>query len=148
MNHNFNSKFFLKLHRIIKYSYLKSLNYRLQIYNGLPCNTKFKYRYVKICYLCKREVDETIEHIFIACHKVNERLKIMRTKLENANMVINIDTLRYKINISENDYRTFSYYIISVWRIRNILKHTNENLDINNIFRKFFGKWLICQTEI
>ena len=72
----------------------------------------------------------------------------MRTKLENANMVINIDTLRYKINISENDYRTFSYYIISVWRIRNILKHTNENLDINNIFRKFFGKWLICQTEI
>ena len=75
-------------------------------------------------------------------------MKKMRTRLDNPNMRINLDTLKYKLNVSENDYRIFSYYMNSVWRVRNLLKHTNENLNSDSIFEKFFSKWLISQTEI
>ena len=135
------------MHKIEKCSNLRSLNYKI-IFDGLPCNKKFKNRYGKICYLCRKETDETLEHIFIECPKVRDSMRKMRTKLDKPDMIISLDTLKYKLNISENDHRILSYYMSSVWRVRNLLKHTNENLDGTSIFKKIFSKWLISQTAI
>ena len=57
---------FKALHHNNNVTNVKIINYKL-IYYSLPLNKKFKNRYGKICYLCKKICNEDNSHLFIEC---------------------------------------------------------------------------------
>ena len=57
---------FSTMHKKLNSSKIRLTNYKL-IYNALPTNFKFKNRYENKCYMCKKVINEDLEHIFIKC---------------------------------------------------------------------------------
>ena len=57
---------FSTMHKKLNSSKIRLTNYKL-IYNALPTNFKFKNRYDNKCYMCKKVINEDLEHIFIKC---------------------------------------------------------------------------------
>ena len=47
-------------------SKVRITNYKL-IHHGLAINTKFKNRYDRKCFMCKKTLKENSEHIFVKC---------------------------------------------------------------------------------
>ena len=137
---------FGKLHKIVKDSEIKSINYKI-VMDGLGINKKFRNRYGKVCYICKKEVDEDLEHIFINCKRVEPCIAFVSKQL-NLKKIPNIDCIRYKYDFMEKEYLSFSYYTTCIWKIRNIMKQSGEKVNILALFKKLFNKWYISQTEI
>ena len=144
---NREEEIFENLNNNIKDSKLKIINYKI-ILNGLGLNKKFRNRYGKICYLCKKEVDEDLEHLFLSCDSIKPCLNFVENILEKKQRINSIDCVRYKRNYSKQDYLVISFYTECIWRIRNIMKHNSEKINLIAVFIKFFNKWLISQTEI
>ena len=55
---------YTKIHKIINSSKVRLTNYKL-LHHGLPTNSKFKNRYDKNCFMCKRVLNENTEHIYL-----------------------------------------------------------------------------------
>ena len=85
-------KIFEKLNKNIKNSQIKTINYKI-ILNGLGLNKIFKNRYGRICYLCKKEIDEDMEHIYINSDSVKPCLRYIENKMENKQKLNNIDCI-------------------------------------------------------
>jgi hypothetical protein len=56
---------FTRIHKINS-SKIRLTKYKL-IYNALPTNSKFKNRYNNNCFMCKKFLNEDLEHIFLKC---------------------------------------------------------------------------------
>ena len=56
---------FLDINRL-NCSNIRLINYKL-IRHGLPTNKKFKNRYDNVCFMCKKKLNESPEHIFVTC---------------------------------------------------------------------------------
>ena len=54
---------FNSLHKLIPSSNVKITNYKL-LFNALPTNKRFNNRYDNKCYLCNKQVDEDITHLY------------------------------------------------------------------------------------
>ena len=101
-------------------SNLRLVNYKL-IYNALPTNFRFRNKYEKKCYMCKKNLNESCEHIFINCECPREFYEHVKHEyLHKKNLNNFIKSLERKRGIAENDCGALSCYVYSVWRIRNM----------------------------
>ena len=127
---------FESLHSFNTDSSLRSFKYKI-IFNALPTNKKFKNIYGKFCYICKKEIDEDIEHILFKCEGIKECKELVKEKLKDK-IAINIyDKIRYGYGVCRDDYVALSCYASVIWRVRNILKHNSEK-QFNVLFKRFF----------
>ena len=62
---------FSKIHKFINSSKIRLTNYKL-IHHGLMTNSKFKNRYDKNCFMCKKTLNENEEHIFVKCKEAEK----------------------------------------------------------------------------
>ena len=67
---------FLSLNKLSS-SNIRLVNYKL-IYNALPTNYKFRNKYDKKCFMCKKNLNEDCEHIFITCDRSKEFFEYVR----------------------------------------------------------------------
>ena len=130
---------FLDIHKMNS-SNIRLVNYKL-IFNGLPTNYKFNNRYDRICFMCMEKLNEDIKHIFINCKYAEKTFNYIRNEfLTNKTVNNSLELLEYKRNVGEDDYRTLSCYIYSMWRVRNSLKHNEKNANPVELFKAYFNK--------
>ena len=140
-------KIFLNIHKINSSS-VRLVNYKL-IFNGLPTNYKFNNRYDQECFMCKKKLDENIEHIFVKCKYSKESFEYLRNNfLTDKSLINTLVLLDYKRNVCDGDYRILSCFVYSIWRVRNALKHNEKNANPFEVFKIYFNKWLISLTNI
>jgi hypothetical protein len=70
--------------RKLKSSKVRLTNYKL-IHNGLPTNEKFRNKYDYECFMCKRKITESLEHIFVDCEKTKKLYEYIRKDLNKIN---------------------------------------------------------------
>ena len=140
-------KIFLLIQNLKAQDKVKIVNYKLLL-NGLPLNKKFKNRYDKKCYLCKRTVDEDTEHLFVSCKIAKKFYDYTRERMIDNSLDLCIELVIYKPNLKPSDYAYMSNYVFSIWQTRNILKHSKDDVDGFNIFKNIFNKWSISITNI
>ena len=134
-----------KIHKLNKSSCIRIINYKL-MFNGLPTNKKFKNRYGKMCFMCKKIVVEDIEHIFVNCNQTKLFYEFIRVKfLKNKNLKNSIDILQYKNKVSDEDFKILSTFIYTVWRIRNMSIY-ESGFDCQVVFKILYGKWLLSKS--
>ena len=136
LNLSINSDLFIfKSHNKYYSSNIRLVNFKL-IYNAIPINCKFRNKYDKKCFMCKRNLNEDCEHIFINCERSKEFFEHVWHEYLHKKMLKNsIDLLSRKRGIAEKDYRALSCYVYSVWRIRNMCKHDETGKDLMNNFK-------------
>ena len=138
---------FLEIHKINS-SNIRLVNYKL-IFNSLPTNFKFNNRYDNICFMCKKKLNEDIQHIFVNCKYAIEAFGYVKNDfLTNKTLNNSVNLLEYKRNIGEDDYRSLSCYVYSMWRVRNSLKHNEKSANPVEIFKIYFNKWIISISNI
>ena len=117
------------------------------LHHGLATNSKFKNRYDKKCFMCKKTLNENSEHIFVKCELAQKFYEFIRLKFMIKKDLLNsLVLLKFKRKITERDYKVLSCYVYCVWRMRNECKHQ----DVDNPFETFkvlFNKWYISLTE-
>ena len=134
-----------KIHKLNKSSCIRIINYKL-MFNGLPTNKKFKNRYGKMCFMCKKIVVEDIEHIFVNCNQTKLFYEFIRVKfLKNKNLKNSIDILQYKNKVSDEDFKILSTFIYTVWRIRNMSIY-ESGFDCQVVFKILYGKWFLSKS--
>jgi len=136
------------VHKKISFSNIRLVNYKL-LHNGLPTNFKFNNRYENHCFMCKKKLNEDLEHIFVKCSfskKIFDYIKINWLRKENLRN--SLDLLKFKRNLSEEHYRIISCYIYCTWRIRNECKHKENYKNILETFKVIFNKWIISMNSI
>ena len=134
---------FSKLHKKLNSSKMRLTNYKL-IQNALPTNFKFKNRYDNKCYMCKKVLNEDLEHIFVKCDMVKKWFHYVKENfLENKETSNSLVLLKFKRRMVDEDYRTLSCFVYVVWRVRNECKHGDTRINSFEIFKRFFNKWLI-----
>ena len=126
---------------------VRLVNYKL-IFNGLPTNDKFNNRYDKKCFMCKKKLNENIEHIFVKCKYSKDSFEYIRNLLTDKSLINTLVLLDYKRNVCDDDYRILSCFVYSIWRVRNALKHNEKNAKPFELFKTYFNKWLISITNI
>jgi len=128
-------------------SNIRLVNYKL-LYNALPTNFKFKNKYDNECFMCKKKINEDCEHIFIKCERAREFYEYVRhAYLHKKNLPNSLDLLEFKRGISEDDYRALSCFVYSVWRVRNMCKHNELDVNLTNNFKIIFNKWLVTLSN-
>ena len=139
---------FSKLHKKLNSSKMRLTNYKL-IQNALPTNFKFKNRYDNKCYMCKKVLNEDLEHIFVKCDMVKKWFHYVKENfLENKETSNSLVLLKFKRRMVDEDYRTLSCFVYVVWRVRNECKHGDTRINSFEIFKRFFNKWLISLNNI
>ena len=138
---------FLDIHKLNS-SNVRLVNYKL-IFNSLPTNYKFKNRYDKICFMCKKKLNEDIKHIFVNCKYAKEAFGYVKSDFMTDKTLNNsLELLEFKRDVDDFDYRILSCYVYSMWRVRNSLKHNEKNASPFELFKIFFGKWIISISNI
>ena len=138
---------FLDIHKLNS-SNVRLVNYKL-IFNSLPTNYKFKNRYDKICFMCKKKLNEDIKHIFVNCKYAKESFGyVKRDFMTDKTLNNSLELLEFKRDVDDFDYRILSCYVYSMWRVRNSLKHNEKNASPFELFKIFFGKWIISISNI
>ena len=138
---------FLDINRL-NCSNIRLINYKL-LRHGLPTNEKFKNRYDNACFMCKKILNESPEHILVTCEISKEFYEYVKHEyLQKKNLTNSLDLLEFKREVSENDYKVLSCFVYCVWRVRNMCKH-NE-IDVNHLsnFKAIFNKWFITLSSI
>ena len=137
---------YTKIHKIINSSKVRLTNYKL-LHHGLPTNSKFKNRYDKNCFMCKRVLNENTEHIFVKCEQTVKIFEYIKSNfLGNKNIKNSLVLLKFKRDLTVEDYKVLSCFTYCLWRVRNECKHRN---DVNpfEIFKILFNKWYISLTS-
>ena len=99
--------------------------------------------------MCKKKLDENIEHIFVKCKYSKESFEYLRNNfLTDKSLINTLVLLDYKRNVCDGDYRILSCFVYSIWRVRNALKHNEKNANPFEVFKIYFNKWLISLTKI
>ena len=132
------------IHSINKSSRLRLVNFKL-MHNSLATDKRFKNKYIKKkkCYLCNKELDESIEHLFYNCHMTKTFFKYIKDKyLKDKTLVLSLELLKFKYKIESEDYKVLSTFVYSIWRIRNMCKY-EQNFDSQMVFKILFEKWMI-----
>ena len=138
---------FLDINRL-NCSNIRLINYKL-LRHGLPTNKKFKNRYDNICFMCKKILNESPEHIFVNCEISKEFYEYIRKdNLHKKSLRNSLDLLEFKRGVSENDYRALSCFVYCVWRMRNMSKHSEIDDNHPDNFKAIFNKWFITLTNI
>ena len=138
---------FLDINRL-NCSNIRLINYKL-LRHGLPTNKKFKNRYDNICFMCKKILNESPEHIFVTCEISKEFYEFIRQDyLYKKSLRNSLDLLEFKRGVSENDYRALSCFVYCVWRMRNMSKHSEIDDNHPDNFKAIFNKWFITLTNI
>ena len=137
---------FSNLNKNIKDTSIKLINYKL-ILEALPVNKKFKNKYGKICYLCKKNLEESCEHIFYECNTTKKIIQQLEDK-KIFKQKINYEKLKYKLDTNKYEYFVLSLFVYSIWNLRNSFKNSNNNFNFLNAFMNIFNKWSISQTNI
>jgi exonuclease III len=133
---------YANVHKSLNSSKVRLTNYKL-IHHGLATNTKFKNRYDRKCFMCKKALNENSEHIFVKCalaEKFYEYIKMnfmIKKSLQNSLVL-----LKFKRKIAEKDYKVLSCYVYCVWRVRNECKHQDID-DPFETFKVLFNKWYL-----
>ena len=137
---------YANMHKSLNSSSVRLTNYKL-LHHGLATNSKFKNRYDKKCFMCKKTLNENSEHIFVKCELAQKFYEFIRLKFMIKKDLLNsLVLLKFKRKITERDYKVLSCYVYCVWRMRNECKHQ----DVDNPFETFkvlFNKWYISLTE-
>ena len=68
--------------------------------------------------------------------------------MKNKEYCLNLNIIKYKLDLDDQDYRVVSYYIYAIWRTRNCLKYLTQNLDSFSIFKNIFNKWYLSKNSI
>ena len=138
---------FLRLHKINS-SKIRLTNYKL-IYNALPTNSKFKNRYNNNCFMCKKVLNEDVEHIFLKCKITKQCFQyIVENFLEKKETSKSLVLSKFKRKTTEKDYKVLSCFVYVIWRIRNECKHGDDRLNSFEVFKRFFNKWIITLNSI
>ena len=137
---------YTKIHKIINSSKVRLTNYKL-LHHDLPTNSKFKNRYDKNCFMCKRVLNENTEHIFVKCEQTVKIFEYIKSNfLGNKNIKNSLVLLKFKRDLTVEDYKVLSCFTYCLWRVRNECKHRN---DVNpfEIFKILVNKWYISLTS-
>ena len=137
---------FSKIHKFINSSKIRLTNYKL-IHHGLMTNSKFKNRYDKNCFMCKKTLNENEEHIFVKCKEAEKCFEHIKYKLIDKKLKNSLVLLKFKRGLAEQDYKILSCYVYCVWRVRNECKHGN-GVNPFETFKILFNKWYISLTNI
>jgi hypothetical protein len=137
---------FSKIHKFINSSKIRLTNYKL-IHHGLMTNSKFKNRYDKNCFMCKKTLNENVEHIFVKCKEAEKCFEHIKYKLIDKKLKNSLVLLKFKRGLAEQDYKILSCYVYCVWRVRNECKHGN-GVNPFETFKILFNKWYISLTNI
>ena len=138
---NEQEKILTRIHKL-KSSKVRLTNYKL-IHNGLPTNEKFRNKYDYECFMCKRKITESLEHIFVDCEKTKKLYEYVRKDfLKNKQLNNSLDLLRLKRGVSDEDFGIVSYFVYIVWRVRNACKHGEVGDDPFVLSKILFNKWL------
>ena len=136
-----------KMHKLNKSSNIRIINYKL-MFNGLPTNKKFKNRYSNKCFMCEKNEDEDIDHIFVNCNQTKLFYNFIKEKyLKNKIIENSIEILQYKNKLGDEDFKILSTFVYTVWRIRNMSIY-ESGFDCQIVFKILFGKWLLSKTMI
>jgi hypothetical protein len=137
---------FANMHKSLNSSKVRLTNFKL-IHHGLATNSKFKNRYDKVCFMCKKTLNENSEHIFVKCALSEEFYEYIRKDfMIKKNLQNSLVLLKFKHKLTEKDYKVLSCYVYCVWRVRNECKHQN-NVNPFETFKALFNKWYISITE-
>jgi hypothetical protein len=137
---------FANMHKSLNSSKVRLTNFKL-IHHGLATNSKFKNRYDKVCFMCKKTLNENSEHIFVKCALSEEFFEYIRKDfMIKKNLQNSLVLLKFKHKLTEKDYKVLSCYVYCVWRVRNECKHQN-NVNPFETFKALFNKWYISITE-
>ena len=112
------------------------------MHNSLSTDKRFKNKYIKKkkCYLCNKELDENIEHLFYNCHMTRTLFKYIKDRyLKDKTLVLSLELLKFKYKIELEDYKVLSTFVYSIWRIRNMCKY-EQNFDCQIVFKILFEK--------
>ena len=138
---------FLNINRL-NYSNIRLINYKL-LRRGLPTNEKFKNRYDNVCFMCEKNLTESPKHIFVTCEISKKFYEYMRQEyLQKKNLTNSLDLLEFKHKVSENDYKALSCFVYSVWRVRNMCKHSEITDNHLNSFKPIFNKCFFTLSNI
>ena len=138
---------FLDINRLNS-SNIRLINYKL-LRHGLLTNEKFRNRYDKVCFMCKKKLSESPKYVFIICEVSKECYEFVRLNyLHKKNLENSLDLLEFKRRVSENDYKALSCYVYGVWRIRNLCKHNEISDNYLSNFKSVFNKWFITLTSV
>jgi hypothetical protein len=138
---------FYKIHKVLNSSKIRLSNYKL-INHAFTTNSKFKNRYDSICFMCKKNLNENSEHIFVKCEYAERFFEFIKENyLEKKDLNNSLVLLKFKRGVAERDYKVLSCFVYCVWRVRNECKH---GMDVNpfEIFKILFNKWYISLTNI
>ena len=137
---------FANMHKSLNSSKVRLTNFKL-IHHGLATNSKFKNRYDKVCFMCKKTLNENFEHIFVKCDLAKQFYEYIRNEfMIKKNLQNSLVLLKFKHKLTEKDYKVLSCYAYCVWRVRNECKHQN-NVNPFETFKALFNKWYISITE-
>jgi hypothetical protein len=137
---------YANVHKSLNSSKVRLTNYKL-IHHGLATNSKFKNRYDKVCFMCKKTLNENSEHIFVKCVLAKQFYEYIRNEfMIKKNLQNSLVLLKFKHKLTEKDYKVLSCYAYCVWRVRNECKHQN-NVNPFETFKALFNKWYISITE-
>ena len=98
--------------------------------------------------MCKKKLNEDIQHIFVNCKYAIEAFGYVKNDFLTNKTLNNSVNFEYKRNIGEDDYRSLSCYVYSMWRVRNSLKHNEKSANPVEIFKIYFNKWIISISNI
>ena len=143
-----NSKiFFLDINKLNS-SNIRLVNFKL-IWNGLPTNVKFKNVYDSKCFMCKRKLNEDLEHIFVRCkYSIDFYEYIRENFMQKKSLTNSLDLLKFKRGIAENDKRALACFVYGVWRVRNICRIDEKYGNLMSNFKAIFNKWFITLSNI
>jgi hypothetical protein len=120
---------FSRLHKNFNSSKIRLINYKL-IYNPLLTNLKFKNRYDNKCFMCKKEINEDKEHIFVKCDIAKKCLQYVEGNfLEIKGTSNSLVLLKFKCMMAEEDYNSLSCFVYVAWRVRNECKHGDDKVN-------------------
>ena len=73
------------------------------MHNSLSTDKRFKNKYIKKkkCYLCNKELDENIEHLFYNCHMTRTLFKYIKDRyLKDKTLVLSLELLKFTLIFS------------------------------------------------
>ena len=115
-------------------SELKAINYKV-LFDALACNQRFNGEKVK-CVLCDRE-EESRNHLFLKCEISKGLFKSMREFMVK-DWEMNEENIFLCINLTKHDTKIVSLYKYSIWKIRNLVKLSNQ-VNITQTFRRLIN---------
>ena len=116
---------------------LKEINYKI-IFDALSCNQRFS-KEKKKCVLCDKH-EESRNHLFLECEVSKRLFKSMREyMLQEVEM--NVDTIFLCRNLTKHDTKIISLYKYSLWKIRNMVRLSNQ-INITQAFKRLINYYL------